>query len=66
MWQSHLKALVDNFRRLALGQPKLWRIQMLLCFAPGPARRWIDREFCGSSKRLSDARRLREVVTQVR
>ena len=38
-----------------------WRIQMLLCSAPGPARRWIDREFCASSKRLPNARGLREM-----
>ena len=34
---------------------------MLLCSAPGPARRWIDREFCALSKRLPNARGLMEV-----
>ena len=38
-----------------------WRIQMLLCSAAGPARRWIDREFYASSKRLPNARGLKEV-----
>lgn len=38
-----------------------WRIQMLLCSAAGPAWRWTDGEFCASSKRLPNARGLREV-----
>ena len=33
---------------------------MLLCFALGPARRWIDREFCASSKRLPNGQGLME------